>query len=366
MDPRWKRSIRDIDTPALVIDLDRMERNIGTMATFFQGVAANLRPHVKTHKTPEIALRQIQAGAIGMTCAKVGEAEVMADAGIRDLLIANQIVGSPKIRRLMKVAKQADVMVAVDDPANVVELSEAAQQAHVTLRVLVEVDVGMNRCGVPPGELAVELAKQIDRAKGLVFRGVMGYEGHTVILPQKVVRTEAVRAAMKLLTDTAERIRTAGLPVEIVSGGGTGTYDITGAYPGVTEVQAGSYVLMDTTYRGVEGIGGVFDCALTLLTTVVSRPVWDRMIVDIGLKTATRDFGLPEVVGVDGLELLHLSEEHGTLRVRSKNVDLRPGDRIEVIPNHVCTTVNLHDRFYGVRDGKVEATWQIRGRGKSQ
>lgn len=366
MNQPLQRSRQDIDTPALIIDLDRMERNIATMAAFFRGVEANLRPHIKTHKTPEIALRQLEAGAIGVTCAKVGEAEVMADAGVRDLLIANQIVGSRKIRRLMEVARRAEVMVAVDDPANVAELSEAAQQTHGTLCVLVEVDVGMSRCGVPPGEPAVELAKRVERSKGLIFKGVMGYEGHTVIIPQKAVRTEAAHAAMKLLTDTAEAIRTAGLPVEIVSAGGTGTYDITGTYPGVTEVQAGSYVLMDTTYRAVEGVGGVFECALTLLTTVVSRPAWDRVIVDIGLKTVTRDFGLPEMAGIEGLQFLYLSEEHGKIRALSENIDLKPGDRIEVLPNHVCTTVNLHDQFYGVRDGKVEAVWEIKGRGKSQ
>ena len=366
MNSMLHENMHDLDTPALLIDLDVMERNIAAMAKFFEGVEANLRPHIKTHKTPEIAQRQIAAGARGVTCAKLGEAEVMADAGIRDLLIANQIVGRRKIGRLMDLAKRSEVIVAVDDPQHVAELSNAAQAQGVDLRVILEVDVGMERCGVAPGEAAVRLAREVVRAKGLRFKGIMGYEGHTVLIKEWKDRKAASGQAMKALVDTAEAIRRAGLVVDIVSAGGTGTYDTTGAYPGVTEVQAGSYVLMDATYRKVKGIGDAFGCALTILTTVISRPKPDRIVVDVGLKTATRDFGLPEVKDSAGLKMLYLSEEHGKIEVVDERVDLKRGDQLELIPNHCCTTVNLHDRFYGIRDGKVEAVWEIAARGKSQ
>lgn len=366
MNSMLHENMHDLDTPALLIDLDVMERNVAAMAKFFEGVEANLRPHIKTHKTPEIAQRQIAAGAKGVTCAKLGEAEVMADAGIRDLLIANQIVGPRKIGRLMNLAKRSEVIVAVDDPRNVAELSEAAQAQGVDLRVILEVEVGMERCGVDPGEAAVRLAEEVVRAKGLLFKGVMGYEGHTVLIEKWKDRKVAAEQAMKGLVDTAETIRRAGMPVDIVSAGGTGTYDMTGTYPGVTEVQAGSYVLMDATYRKVEGLGDVFGCALTVAATVISRPKPDRIVVDVGLKTATRDFGLPEVKDIEGVKVLYLSEEHGKIEVSDERVDLKPGDRIELIPNHCCTTVNLHDRFYGIRRGNVEEVWEIAARGRSQ
>lgn len=356
--------LENIDTPALLLDLNLMERNIARMAEAFRSLPAKLRPHAKTHKTPIIGQKQIAAGAIGITCAKLAEAEVMVEGGIRDVLIANQIIGSHKIRRLVSLAHHADMMVAVDDAHNVEELSQAAHIAKVSLRVLVEIDVGQRRCGVQPGEPALALARQVASAPGLTFAGLMGYEGHLVFVPSLEERAHRVRTDLQALIDTVNFIESHGLPAEIVSAGGTGTALITGRLPRITEIQAGSYVFMDGRYKTIEGVD--FDCALTLWTTIVSRPRPDRIIIDAGMKTLTHEFGLPRFKGRDDLELLGLSEEHGTVELHDPSVTLRPGEKLEIIPSHGDTTLNMHDYYYGVRNGRVEVIWPIAARGKSR
>ena len=356
----------ELDTPALLIDLAKMEANIETMANYFSTVNADLRPHVKTHKTPIIAHKQIAAGAIGVTCAKLGEAEAVIHAGIRDVLIANQIVGAQKIARLINLAKHSEIMVAVDNPQNIQAISEAAAAKGATIRMLIEVNIGMDRCGVESGKPTLELAEQIRRSPNLVFEGLMGYEGHTVAKPNRAERDTAAREAMQRLLDAKYYLEKQGIEVPIMSGGGTGTFNITGSIPEMTEVQAGSYVLMDSTYRNVEGIGEEFACALSVLATVVSRPNPDRIIVDTGLKVLAKEFGIPQPVGVTGVEMTGLSEEHGKMQVSDENVALKPGDKLQILPTHCCTTVNLHDRYYGIRNGIVESVWDITARGKSQ
>jgi D-serine deaminase-like pyridoxal phosphate-dependent protein len=356
--------MHDVDTPALLLDLTLMERNITSMAEAFRQLPANLRPHAKTHKTPIIAQKQIAAGAIGITCAKLGEAEVMVAGGVRDVLIANQIVGRQKIERLVALAHHADLMVAVDAAHNVQELSDAAQATNVSLRALVEVDIGQHRCGVQPGEPALILAQQVTKSPGLKFSGLMGYEGHLVFVPSVEERAHRVHADLQALLDTVSFIESRGLPVEIVSAGGTGTAMITGRLPRITEIQAGSYVFMDGRYKTIEGVD--FDCALTLLTTIVSRPRPDRIIIDAGMKTLTHEFGLPRFKERDDLELLGLSEEHGTVKLNDPSVSLKPGEKLEIIPSHGDTTLNIHDYYHGVRNGRVETVWLIAARGKSR
>ncbi|MXV76399.1 DSD1 family PLP-dependent enzyme [Candidatus Poribacteria bacterium] len=356
----------ELDTPALLIDLDKMEANIAAMANYFSKVNADLRPHVKTHKTPIIAHKQIAAGAIGVTCAKLGEAEAIIHAGIRDVLIANQVVGPQKIARLINLAKHSEIMVAVDNAQNVQAISEAAVAKGATVRMLVEVNIGMNRCGVEPGKPALELAEQIRRSQNLSFEGLMGYEGHTVAKPNRAERNTAAREAMQRLVDAKHYLEKHNVAVSIMSGGGTGTFNITGSIPEMTEVQAGSYVLMDATYYNVEGVGDHFDCALSVLATVVSRPHPNRVIVDTGLKVLAKEFGIPQPVGLNGVEMTGLSEEHGTMQVSDASVSLKPGDKLEILPTHCCTTVNLHDRYYGIRNGIVESVWNIAARGKAQ
>ena len=356
----------ELDTPALLIDLDILDTNIQKMADYMTSVNTELRPHVKTHKSPIIAKKQIKAGAIGVTCAKLGEAEEIVNAGIRDVLIANQIVGKHKISRLINLAKHSDIMVAVDDVKNIQDISEAAVADGVNVRILVEVNIGMNRCGVEPGESALTLAQQVVQSPNLKFAGLMGYEGHTVANPNREERESATKGAMQRLVDTKDYLNKHELDVSIMSGGGTGTFDITGSIPEMTEVQAGSYVFMDSTYNKVEGVGEKFDCSLSVLATVVSRPEKERIIVDTGLKVLTKEFGVPQPIGFTGLEMTGLSEEHGKIQDSNENTALSPGDKIEILPTHCCTTVNLHDRYYGIREEIVESVWKIAARGRSQ
>lgn len=350
-----------MDTPALVVDLDILESNIAGMAAFVKGKTARLRPHYKSIKTPPIALKQVAAGAIGITCAKLGEAETLVNAGIKDILIANQIVGRQKIDWLAGLARHANMMVAVDDVHNIDELSQGMAAAGARVRVLVEVNVGNNRCGVEPGDAAVPLAHRISKSPSLIFAGLMGYEGFCMRIKDPGEKEAATRKAMEKVLTTKARVEASGLKVEIVSGGGTGTYRIVATIPWVTEIQAGTYALMDTEYRN---LGIDFGCALTLMTTVLSRPNPSLAIADVGLKGITNDHGLPEVIGVPGSRLKGLSEEHAKIELTDPSIKLTPGDTIELIPSHACTTMNLHDTLYGVRKGRLEVVWPVAARGK--
>jgi len=352
-----------IPTPTLLIDQEVLEANITLMAQFFKNNTAKLRPHFKTHKSPLLAKKQIEAGAIGMTCAKLGEAEVLVEAGIESILIANEIIDPVKIERVVQLALKSQLIVAVDQADNLRMLSQAAQKTGSVINVVVEVDVGMKRCGVQPGEAALSLARLASQLPGLHFSGVLGYEGQAVLIPDREKRTRAASQAMQMLVETADLIRQAGLTVEIVSAGGTGTYDLTGIFPGITEVEAGSYPFMDTKYLQ---LGLPFRCALTLLATVISVPSPCRAIIDAGMKVLTTDNGLPEVIAPTGVTLSALHEEHGILEVDPAWIQLQVGERVELIPSHICTTVNLHDRYYALRNGMLEAIWPITGRGKSQ
>lgn len=351
--------LQALDTPALCLDIERLEDNIARMAAFCRQHPAALRPHCKTHKCPTIAWMQIRAGAIGVTCAKLGEAEIMAQAGIEDILIANQIVGSYKIERLVALARACRLTIAVDDAGNACAISEAAQRAGAQLAALVEVDIGMKRCGVAPGDDAVRLAQQVDALPALRFAGLQGYEGHAVMLPDLELRRQAAEEAIARLAATRYAIESAGLAVAILSGGGTGTYDTTGAHPAMNELQAGSYVTMDGRYAS---LGLPFACALTVEAQVISVPRPGRAIIDAGLKTMTSEFGPPEVLSPDGWTVAHLSEEHATLQSEG-GAALQIGDRVSLLPSHGCTTINLHDVYHVIRDGRLEALWPVAARG---
>jgi D-serine deaminase-like pyridoxal phosphate-dependent protein len=352
----------ELDTPALCLDIEVVERNIQRMAGYFRDRPVKLRPHSKTHKSPVLARMQLAAGAIGITCAKLGEAEVMAQAGIRDILIANQVVSPGKIVRLVNLAAYTDVIVAVDNAGNVAKLSAAAEAKGVQLRVLVEVDIGHGRCGVPPGQPALELARRVMASPGLRLAGLMGYEGHSVMTPDPNERRAQTEASLALLTGTADLLRSQGIPVEIVSSGGTGTYFITGNYPGITELEVGSYITMDRQYREATGID--FEYGLTVLSTVVSARGNDQAICDAGLKALTSDFGMPLVVDPPGWALTGLSEEHGHL-ARVDGPPLHVGAQVEIVPNHGCTTINLHDTYHVMRRGVLEALWPVAARGRT-
>lgn len=340
----------DLSTPALCVDVDTLERNVETMAAFFRDRPCMLRPHVKAHKTPAIARLQAAAGCGGFTCATLGEAEVLARHGFDDLLIANEIVDATKLPRLRALAERTRLTVAIDSAEG------AALLRGFPLRALVDVNVGLPRCGVPPAD-ARRIARAIVDAD-LRLVGVMGYEGHAMAIADRDARTQLARDAVTILLDVAAALRADGFAIEVVSAGGTGTYDVTGTIAGVTEVQAGSYALMDTAYAR---FGLPFAEALLCLTTVVSVQR-GLAVLDAGLKTLAVDHGNPELPDGVPASVLFLSDEHTTLRTED-GFRARPGDRLWLRPSHVDPTVNLHDRLYTTREYDVVDVWNIEARG---
>lgn len=351
--------VEQLPTPALVLDVAAFTRNLEKMHGYLRQVKTNIRPHVKSHKTPAIAHLQMKAGAIGLCCATIGEAEVMVYSGLDNILIANEIIGEVAIRRTINLARHAKIMVVVDELANVRDLSAAARQYGASLDVLVDLDVGLGRCGARSLDQLIELAKAVDRSPGLSFRGVFGYEGQVQFITDGEERLRQGRAANELLVQAAKAISGIGLNVEIVSGAGTGTYNIAAEFPGITEIQAGSYIFMDGTYQK---LGLPFEQSLTVLSMVVSRPADDLAIFDVGLKGISPERFNPAILGHAGLiEVKKLSEEHANAQLLS-NIDPRPGDKMHFVPSHCCTTVNLYDYMYVTRDGIIEAIWPIAAR----
>jgi D-serine deaminase-like pyridoxal phosphate-dependent protein len=330
-----------------------MESNLKKMDIFFAEGPTRLRPHYKNHRCVAIAKLQMDGGAIGMTCATLGEAEALVRSGIQSILLANEISGTSKIERFAELSRDADLMLAVDNESNISALSAASARMNVQLSVLVDVDTGMARCGVPPGEPALTLA-QMCHARGLRFRGLTGYEGHCLRMEPGPSKINAVQQAMNKLVSTASLIRSHGLSVEIVSAGGTGTYSISGRFPGVTEIQAGSYPLMDTDYRTV---CTAFDLALTVLGTVISRTQNERLVLDIGLKEISSERGLPVLKNLDGAHLSRLNAEHAIVDILDPNLPVQVGDQVEVWAHYSDATVNLHRQMFGVRDGRMEETF---------
>jgi D-serine deaminase-like pyridoxal phosphate-dependent protein len=352
----------DLDTPALVLDLDVMERNIARMASTFRAAGVGWRPHTKAIKVPALAHKLIEAGALGVTCAKLGEAEVMAQGGIHDILIANQIVGLAKIERLIDLLEKADVIVAVDNVDNVRQLDRAATAGGKRLRVVIEVDIGMHRAGVEPGAATVSLAQTINACAGLRFAGVFGWEGQAVKIADPAEKQRAIEQAVGLLTATADQCRAAGLPVDIVSCGGTGTYQLTAKLPGITELQAGGGIFGDVYYR--ESMHVDHDFALTIMTTVTSRPTPTRIICDAGKKTMSSDAAVPRPLIDAPIKSVALSAEHATITLDAPDTTLAVGDHVEFIVGYTDTTTMLHEEIYGVRDGRLEVVWPVLGRGK--
>jgi 3-hydroxy-D-aspartate aldolase len=361
----------EIPTPALLLDMDRFERNLERMAKHVRAAGKQLRPHAKTHRCPEIAHKQVAAGALGVACAKLGEAEVMARFGIRGLLITTEVVSPSAIRRLMRlVAEAPDTMVVVDNAENVDALARAAVEDRVTLNVMIDVDVGNRRTGVQPGEAALALGRLVVHRGALRLRGLQGYAGHCAHVMGWAQRREASRAAMAPLMDTRARFEAEGLPVEIVAGGSTGTHDIDIELAGLTELQSGSYCVMDLDYRRIGGRAGdamtEFEMALTVITTVVSVPTPDRAMVDGGLKAFSTDKPFPpEAVERPGVEYGFAGDEHGRLTITDPSRAPRLGERIEFFPPHCDPTINLYDRVWCVRGPRVEAVWDIAARGRS-
>tara|TARA_E500000331_G_scaffold193508_1_gene186035 strand:+ start:611 stop:1771 length:1161 start_codon:yes stop_codon:yes gene_type:complete len=356
----YKKGIKitEIDTPSIVVDLNIAEDNIKKMQSFANDNNVSMRPHSKTNKSPFWAKKQVDAGAIGICCAKLGEAEMMASGGIQEILIPNQIVTEQKIKRLVDVNKKSKVMVAVENKDNVSDLSHHFEKNSMKLSVIIEVNVGMDRCGVELDEIA-DFAKFIINKPGLEFEGIMGYEGHTVNIGNFEDRVNETTKAMNKLINAKKILEDNGIKVKIVSASGTGTYNITSKIPGITELQCGSYIFMDGNYLK---IFGDFQPALSLLCTVVSRR-GNSIVIDCGLKSVSMDQGLPEVVYPKGIKLLSLSEEHCKCEIEGDS-DLKIGDKVFVRPMHSDTTINLHDNYFVYRDGVFDEMVEILGRGK--
>jgi 3-hydroxy-D-aspartate aldolase len=359
----------EIDTPALIVDLDAFEHNVRRMAAFARSAGVRLRPHAKTHKCPTIALRQIAAGAVGQCCQKVGEAEALVRGGVRDVLVSNQVVGMPKLRRLAALGAEATIGLCFDAAEQVEAASRAATEFGVTIGGLVEIDVGMQRCGVAPGQAASDLAQRIADAPGLDFRGLQAYHGTAQHLPTVEARERAIASAGDAVRETVAPLARAGLDCAIVSGAGTGTFRLEGESGVWNELQAGSYVFMDTEYARIGGRDGglytEFEHSLFVLATVMSVPAADRAIVDAGLKSYSGEKGPPWVHGREDVELVGVSDEHGKLKVGPRAARLHLGDKVMLIPGHCDPTVNLHDWYVAVRRGRVEALWPITARGAS-
>lgn len=349
----------ELDTPILWTDLDRLERNIAHLAGHFQAAGVAWRPHTKGIKTPEIAHKLLAAGAIGVTCAKLGEAEVMAAAGVHDILIANQIVGPHKLARLVHLRTQADVKVAVDNAEAVAALGAAASKKGVEVGVVIEVNTGMDRAGVPPGEPTLALAQLADDTPGVRLRGLMTWEGHTLEYGQEE-KERRIKSSIGQFLETVALCRQHDLPIDIVSGGGSGTYQVTPFLAGMTEIQAGGAIWCDMTYQAW---GVALEPALFVLAMVTSRPSPKRVIIDAGFKTLPRGFIQPKPL-IDGVASYVLSAEHGNITLEAPNHELKVGDMLDIIVGYSDATVFLHDHLYGIRNGIVEAVWPIAGRGK--
>ena len=351
----------EVDTPFLWVDLDVLEANIALMVEYTRAAGVNWRPHFKGNKTPAIAHMLLRAGAMGLTCAKVGEAEVLAAAGVQDMLIANQVVGAQKYTRLANLCRTADVKVAVDSTATLAGLNAAAEKKGVRIGVVVELNTGMERAGVQPGVPALELAKAVHGYPGLQLRGIMTWEGHTIGITPEADKRAAIAHSIGQLRDTVDLVRQAGLPVEIVSCGGSGTFAVTAHEAGITEIQAGGVIFNDIFYARVNV---PTEFALFVHTVVTSRPAPDRIIVDGGFKTMPRWSNPPKPIGMDGVADVVCSAEHGIITLDHADDTIAVGDRFDFIPGYGDHTVFLHDHIYALRNDVVEAVWEVEARGK--
>src|SRR6185503_5769954 len=357
--------LAEVDTPSLLLDLDAFERNLQRLKDSLAGRPVNVRPHAKSHKCPQIALRQMALGAVGVCCQKVSEAEALVEGGVGDILVANEVVGAAKLKRLAALSKQARVAVCADNAENVKALDAAAREFGVTLDVLVEINVGANRCGVEPGEAAVKLAQTIVASANLRFAGLQAYQGSAQHMRKVEERRTAIEKAVSHVKRTRELLAAAGIACPKVTGAGTGTYVLEAASTVYDELQAGSYIFMDADYARNEWTeSGIprFEHSLFVWTTVMSRPSPERALCDAGLKASSVDSGMPRIADGGPAEYVRASDEHGLIMVNGAP-GYALGDKLKLIPGHCDPTVNLYDHYICIRNGCVEAIWPITARG---
>ena len=360
-------SLADVDTPALIVDLDAFERNLAAMADNIAAAGVRIRPHAKTHKCAVIARRQMALGAVGVCCQKVSEAEALVQAGVPDVLVSNQVVGRRKIAHLVALSREARVGVCVDDAGNAAEIGKAAAAGGVTIDALVEIDVGAGRCGVPPGDEALALARRVASTDGLRFAGLQAYHGSAQHIRDYAERGRAVESAASMARTMVESLAREGIECETVAGAGTGTWQFEAASGVYNELQAGSYIFMDVDYaKNLDASGAPFadfEHSLFVHSTVMSRPVRERAVLDAGLKAFATDCGMPRLADIESAPVLKASDEHAVVDLTASNASVGVGDKVRLIPGHCDPTVNLYDWYVCVRGDRVEALWPIVARG---
>ena len=356
--------LEEVDTPALILDLDAFEANLKCLVEAV-GRRVRVRAHAKTHKCPEIGKRQVAAGAVGLCCQKVSEAEAMVDGGIADVLVSNEIVGARKLERLAALARRAQIGVCVDSVDNVRDLEAAMQRAGARIDVYIELEVGMHRCGVAPGAPALALARAIAASPSLRFAGLHAYHGRAQHIRSLDERHAVIRNAALHVKNTKALLQEAGIDCPIVTGAGTGTFMFEVELGVWDEIQPGSYVFMDWDYARNEWAPPMprFEHSLFVLATVMSRPDPQLAIVDAGLKASSVDSGMPAVWERPGLAYTHASDEHGWVEIAPSAAAPGLGDKLLLVPGHCDPTVNLYDWYVCVRGGVVEALWPITARG---
>ncbi len=358
----------EICTPALIIDLDAFEKNVKLMGDFVKDRGIRLRPHAKTHKSADIALYQIEhGGSCGICCQKVSETEALVAAGVKDVLVSNQVVSLHQIDRLAAMAKKTRVIVCVDDLGNVDDLSAAAVRHGVRIECLVEIDCGSGRCGVDWGEPVLGIARKIAASEGVSFSGLQAYQGAAQHVHDFALRQAEIDIAVKQVADTVEMLKGEGLDCIIVGGAGTGTYYFEGASNVYNEMQCGSYIFMDVDYQRVLDANGnfisEFENSLFIYTSIMSHTKVDMAVCDAGLKVLSVDSGLPLIFGRDDIEYTKCSDEHGV--ITDPDGVLKLNDKLKLIPGHCDPTCNLFDWYIGVRNGRVECLWPVTARGMS-
>ncbi len=359
----------ELDTPVAIVDLDIMEKNITDMADFAKSVGVKLRPHIKTHKVPEIAAKQLEAGANGITCAKLSEAELMLNSvNVDDIFVANMIVGEDKISKLIRLSEKCNISVAVDSVEVAQPISDSAEKRGIKIPILIKVDVGLHRTGVLYGKPTVDLAEKLVKMNGVELVGIYTHEGHVYGAETFEDVKRIGLESGQMMVQTAEMLKQAGVGVDVISVGATPSAEVACTVSGITETRPGTYVF-DDYYQMKLGVAKESDCALTILATVISVPADDRAVIDAGTKSFTSDkcqaFGVYGwIKGMPDVQLIRAYEEHGVLKIDPSKRKLKVGDKLEIIPNHVCPAVNLFDELIVTKNNNVETMWKVAARGK--
>ena len=363
------RALEEVPTPALILDLDAVEANLRTAQKAAKKVGIHVRPHAKGHKSVEIARKQIAYGGRGICCTKLGEAEIFANSGIENILLTSELVDENKLVRACELANQVELILVVDSEEGIRRLNIAASNAGTKIGVLIELNVGQNRCGVGSPEEARQLAHQVETAKYLELRGIQAYHGRLQHVSGWGARRDAVRSAMEKVDHVIDGFKRDGLSLEIITGGGTGTFETDCELGRLNEVQPGSYVVMDAQYKVIGGQAGafqVFQHALFVRTQVISRTGDRWCVVDAGLKSMSSDAGHPELIEYDMLSYSFAGDEHGIIDLKDSRPGPKIGDKLTIIPGHCDTTINLYDHYIVVQAGKVVDVWSIDTRGRIQ